>query len=176
MCIGLDLRWCKCRCCNPSSTCLPPSQVGKGLFWLDGNLSSPDEQIPAHPCRCSCSRFACTRLSPLTHRCNSCNGRSTSLPPGESCLTHLTCAPTIGDPHLVCVPLLVLALARLPCALHQPAGGACATVVALLSPGVANLRRQHYDLKVQKFMGPASPDACTPGHPCTSWCTAPSCT
>ena len=105
MCIGLDLRWCKCRCCNPSSTCLPPSQVEKGLFWLDGNLSSPDEQIPAHPCRCSCSRFACTRLSPLTHRCNSCNGRSTSLPPGEPCLTHLTSAPTVGDPPPgVCTP------------------------------------------------------------------------
>ena len=44
----------------------------------------------------------------------------------------------------MCVPLLVLALAKVASAFHQPTCSARATVLALLAPGVPNLYQEAF--------------------------------
>ena len=97
-----------------------------------------------------------------------------SLPAGDFSPGSAGAALTLARPlvaHLVGVTLIVLALARLPCALHQPACCALAAIVTLLAPGVANL-----STRSQRGVSVASsPDVCTPARPCISWCTPPCC-
>ena len=69
-----------------------------------------------------------------------------ALPAGDFSPRSAGAALALGGPpvaHLVGVSLIVLALARVPSAFHQPACSALATVVALLAPGVANLLGRH---------------------------------
>lgn len=89
-----------------------------------------------------------------------------SLPAGDFSPGSAGAALTLARPlvaHLVGVTLIVLALARLPCALHQPACCALTTVVTLLAPGVANL--MCVPLLVLAFLGAHLPAAIH--HPST---------
>ena len=77
-------------------------------------------------------------LNSVMSDCSHCTEAPCTVAPC-SASPALATGPLVAQ--LVGVALLVLALARVACAFHQPTGSALAAVVALLAPGVSNLSR-----------------------------------